>query len=216
MRLRVMLLALLPALPACADDFGGQVERFIKAQFAGSPVTVSVEVRTPAAQWPSCAAPLLALTQSARLWGAVTLSARCGDERRFIQTQVTATGRYLVAARAIRSGQALTAADIKTVRGRLDTLPPRALGDQRRALGAVSLRNIGRGQPLTAPMLRRPWRVKAGQPVQVWVQGEGFNISGNGKAMNNAAAEESVRVRMASGRIVSGTVDENGGVRITL
>ncbi|QHA88987.1 flagellar basal body P-ring formation protein FlgA [Serratia rhizosphaerae] len=216
MRLLLMLLALLSALPVCADDFSDQVERFIQAQFADSPVKVNVEVRTPKAQWPACATPLLALTQSARLWGSVTLSARCGDERRFIQTRVAASGRYLVAARAIRAGQALTAADVKVVRGRLDTLPPRALREARRALGAVSLRHIGRGQPLTIPMLRRPWQVKAGQPVQVRIQGESFTISGNGKAMNNAAVDDSVRVRMASGRIVSGTVDEDGDIRIAL
>lgn len=216
MRLLLILLALLPGLPAYADDLAGQIDRFIQAQFANSPVTVNVEVRTPKAQWPACATPQLALTQSVRLWGAVTLSARCGNERRFIQTQVAATGRYLVAARAIRAGHALTAADVKVMRGRLDTLPPRALSDARRALGAVSLRNIGRAQPLTAPMLRRPWLVKAGQPVQVRVQGESFTISGNGKAMNNAAADDSVRVRMTSGRIVSGHVGEDGEVRITL
>ncbi|POC77778.1 flagellar biosynthesis protein FlgA, partial [Vibrio vulnificus] len=51
---------------------------------------------------------------------------------------------------------------------------------------------------------------------QVNAQGEGFSISGAGKAMNNAAAEDSVRVRMASGQIVSGVVGDDGAIRITL
>ena len=98
----------------------------------------------------------------------------------------------------------------------LDTLPPRALTEAGKALGAVSLRNISPGQPLTLAMLRRAWIIKAGQSVQVNAQGEGFNISGSGKAMNNAAAEDSVRVRMASGQIVSGVVGDDGAIRITL
>ena len=100
--------------------------------------------------------------------------------------------------------------------GRLDTLPPRTLSEAGKALGAVSLRNISPGQPLTLAMLRRAWVVKAGQAVQVTAQGDGFNISGSGKAMNNAATEDSVRVRMASGQIVNGIVGDDGAIRITL
>ncbi|MNC70924.1 Flagella basal body P-ring formation protein FlgA precursor [compost metagenome] len=65
-------------------------------------------------------------------------------------------------------------------------------------------------------MLRRAWAVKAGQTVQVLAQGDGFNISGAGKAMTNAAAEDGVRVRMASGQIVSGIANIDGTIRITL
>jgi flagella basal body P-ring formation protein FlgA len=34
--------------------------------------------------------------------------------------------------------------------------------------------------------------------------------------MNNAAAEDSVRVRMASGKIISGIAEEDGSIRMTL
>jgi flagella basal body P-ring formation protein FlgA len=34
--------------------------------------------------------------------------------------------------------------------------------------------------------------------------------------MNNAATEDSVRVRMASGQIVNGIVGDDGAIRITL
>jgi flagella basal body P-ring formation protein FlgA len=65
-------------------------------------------------------------------------------------------------------------------------------------------------------MLRRAWVIKAGQPVQVFTQGDGFTISGSGKAMNNAATEDSVRVRMASGKIISGIAVDDGVMRIAL
>lgn len=212
----LLFAALLCSLNAHADDLAAQIDSFISSKFSGSPVQVKVLVRTPAAQWPQCEFPQLSLAPNARLWGNISISARCGQERRFIQTQVQVIGNYLVSARSISAGSRLTATDVKLKSGRLDTLAPRTLTDAGKAIGAVSLRNISPGQPLTFAMLRRAWAVKAGQPVQVMVQGTGFNISGAGKAMNNAAAEDSVRVRMASGQIVSGIADDDGTIRISL
>lgn len=208
--------ALLCSLNAHAGDLAAQIDSFVSSQFSGSPVQVKVLVRTPAAQWPQCEFPQLSLAPNARRWGNISISARCGQERRFIQTQVQVIGKYLVSARAIGAGSKLTVADVKLKSGRLDTLPPRTLTEAGKAVGAISLRNISPGQPLTFAMLRRAWVIKAGQPVQVMAQGIGFNISGAGKAMNNAAAQDSVRVRMASGQIVSGIADDDGTIRITL
>ncbi len=215
----LLLIGLLCSLNARADDLATQIESFIQGKFSGEPVQVKVRVRTPPNQWPACELPQLpqlSLPPNARIGGNVSISARCGQERRFIQTQVQVFGRYLVSARGISAGSRLTAADLTLKAGRLDTLPPRALTEASKALGAVSLRNISPGQPLTLAMLRRAWIIKAGQSVQVNAQGEGFSISGAGKAMNNAAAEDSVRVRMASGQIVSGVVGDDGAIRITL
>lgn len=212
----LLLVTLLCSLNARAEDLTAQIDRFISSQFSGSPVQVKVLVRTPAAQWPQCEFPQLSLAPNARRWGNISVSARCGQERRFIQTQVQVIGKYLVSARGISAGSKLTAADIRLKTGRLDTLAPRTLTEAGKALGAVSLRNISPGQPLTFAMLRRAWVIKAGQAVQVSAQGNGFNISGSGKAMNNAATEDSVRVRMASGQIVSGIVGDDGAIRIML
>lgn len=214
----MLLAGLLFSLKVQAGDLASQIDRFIQAQFANNTnvTEVKVHVRTPENQWPQCELPQLSLPQNARRGGNVSVSVRCGQERRFIQTQVQVIGRYLVAAKGIGAGNKITAADIQLKAGRLDTLPPRTLSDSSKAIGAVSLRNISPGQPLGLTMLRRAWVIKAGQPVQVIAQGAGFNISGAGKAMNNAAAEDSVRVRMASGQIVSGIASDDGTIRITL
>lgn len=214
----LLLMGLLLSLNVQAEGLTRQIESFIQAQFASnSNVTdVKVLVRTPASRWPPCESPQLSLAQNSRRWGNVSISARCGQERRFIQVQVQVIGRYLVAARGISAGSKLTADDIALKTGRLDTLPARTLTENAKAIGAVSLRNISPGQPLNPVMLRRAWVIKAGQAVQVIAQGDGFNISGTGKAMNNAAAEDSVRVRMASGQIVNGIVGGDGTIRITL
>lgn len=214
----LLLVGLLIGLNAHAEGLSGQVESFIKSQFASNANVTEVKVllRTPASRWPQCELPQLSLAQNARRWGNISISARCGQERRFIQAQVQVMGRYLVAARGISAGSKLTAEDLKLKTGRLDTLPARTLTEGGKAIGAISLRNISPGQPLNPVMLRRAWAVKAGQAIQVIAQGDGFNISGAGKAMTNAAAEDSVRVRMASGQIVSGIANDDGTIRINL
>ena len=65
-------------------------------------------------------------------------------------------------------------------------------------------------------MMRQPWRVKAGQSVMVIASGQGFNASGEGKALNNAILAQSVRVRMGNGQVVSGKVDADGNILISL
>lgn len=219
MKVKMLLFsALLFSLDLRAEDLAAQIDRFIKTQFANHPevTEVQVQVRTPAHLWPQCEAPQLSVPQRAQHWGNISISARCGQERRFIQAQVQVSGHYLVAARKIAVGSKLTAADIQQKTGRLDTLPPRTLSENGKVIGAISLRNISAGQPLSLAMLRRVWVIQAGQAVQVMAQGTGFNISGAGKAMNNAAAEDNVRVRMVSGQIISGIANNDGSIRITL
>jgi flagella basal body P-ring formation protein FlgA len=68
--------------------------------------------------------------------------------------------------------------------------------------------------PLRASSLRPPNAVSRGRPVQVFTQGEGFTVSGEGQALNDAAPGERVRVRLANGQIVQGIAREDGTVTL--
>ncbi|CCV45854.1 flagella basal body P-ring formation proteinFlgA [Yersinia enterocolitica (type O:5,27) str. YE149/02] len=199
-----------------AADLSVQVNQFFQQQYPDKESQVKVVIKTPQNQWPQCDMPEITLPANARPWGNISLSVRCDGVRRFIQTQVQVSGHYAVAVRQLAAGEKMTLQDIKMKQGRLDTLPPGALLEPNFAQGAVSLRQINAGQPLTRNMLRRLWIIKAGQDVQVLALGEGFNVNSNGKAMNNAAIQDNVRVRMASGQIVNGTVADDGTVHILL
>ncbi len=201
---------------AVAADLSAQVNQFFQQQYPDKDSQVKVVIKTPQSQWPQCEMPEITLPPNARPWGNISLSVRCDGQRRFIQTQVQVSGRYAVAARQLASGVKITPQDIEMKQGRLDTLPLGALLDPHSAQAAVSLRRINAGQPLTRNMMRRLWVIKAGQDVQVLAQGDGFNVNSNGKAMNNAAIQDNVRVRMPSGQIVSGTVAEDGTILIML
>ncbi|WP_240775742.1 flagellar basal body P-ring formation chaperone FlgA [Nissabacter sp. SGAir0207] len=212
------LLGLCLALPSVVAHaaLDSQIAQFFQRQYAQSGMQVTTRMITPAAQWPDCPAPQLALPNSGRSWGMLSVSVRCGTQRRFVQTEVQVSGPYWVAARPIPRGAVLAAGDLRQKRGRLDQLPPRMVQSQPQALGAVALRAINVGQPLTLNMVRRPWQVRAGQEVQVVAAGTGFNVSSAGKAMNNAAIADRVRVRMLSGQVVNGVVAADGSVQLAL
>ncbi|MBA0218949.1 flagellar basal body P-ring formation protein FlgA [Pectobacterium brasiliense] len=201
--------------PVNANDLPAQINQFFASRFQGSTNTVNVVVKSPESQWPQCEAPQITLPGNTKMWGNVSLSVRCGQQRRFIQTEVQVTGNYVTSARLINRGTTLTEKDIRLTKGRLDLLPLRPILTLPGAEGAVVLRDLTPGQVITVAMIRRAWVVKAGQSVQIIAQGEGFTINGEGKAMNNAAAGQAVRVRTANGQIVSGITNEDGIILIS-
>ncbi|TKI08367.1 flagellar basal body P-ring formation protein FlgA [Martelella alba] len=199
-----------------ADTLTGPLTAFMLRQYASPPTSLTVVLKTPAAQLPTCDNPQFMLPSRNRIWGNISVAVTCGARKRYAQVLVKVTGRYLVAARPIADDRLLTAQDIAWRTGRLDMMPSLPLMDVNAAIGSESVRAIGGGQPLTAAMLRRPWRVTIGQPVQVLAQGAGFAVQSAGKAMNNAAVNDDLRVRMESGQIVSGQLLPDGSIHVVL
>ncbi|QDY41621.1 flagellar basal body P-ring formation chaperone FlgA [Candidatus Pantoea soli] len=202
--------------PGYAADLSAQLTQFFQARDPAHAVGMTVVLRTPQAQWPQCDAPQLQLPGNSRQWGNLSIAANCGQERRYLQVQVQVSGQYLVANQQIARGASVSASDFRLETGRLDTLPARALMETDNLADAIALRDIPPGQPVTATMLRQPWRVKAGQNVMVIASGNGFNASSEGRALNNAGATQMVRVRMSNGQVVSGRADADGNILISL
>ncbi|MBW8249556.1 flagellar basal body P-ring formation chaperone FlgA [Enterobacter mori] len=201
---------------AQAENLQAQLTTFFAQQLAGFSDEVSVTVRTPPNLYPSCEQPSFTVTGTTKLWGNVNVLARCANEKRYLQVAVQATGNYVVAAAPIARGSVLQASSVTLKRGRLDQLPPRTMLNINQAQDAVSLRDMAPGQAIQLSMLRKAWRVKAGQQVMVVANGDGFSINSEGKALNNAAVAQNARVRMSSGQVVSGTVDSDGNILINL
>ncbi|GDX06766.1 flagellar basal body P-ring formation chaperone FlgA [Buttiauxella sp. A111] len=209
--------ALLLACPAAlASILDAPLSQFFQQRLAGISDDVTVIVKTPDAQLPPCPLPDFSMPGNSRLWGNVSVMAQCGNDKRYIQAEVQAIGNYVVAAQALPRGSVITESQLQLKHGRLDQLPPRAILDLRQVSSAVTLRDIAPNQPILMSMVRQSWRVKAGQQVQVVAAGEGFSVNSEGKALNNAAVSQNARVRMSSGQIVSGVVDADGNILISL
>lgn len=212
----VALLALLCSPPGMAQDLQAQLHALFAGRLAGVSNNVTVTLRTTTGGMPDCEQPQLSVAGNAKLWGNVSVLARCGNEKRYLQVNVQATGNYVVAVLPIARGSRLTPASVALKRGRLDQLPPRTALEVSQVIEAVSLRDLPPGQPVQQTMIRQAWRVKAGQRVMVVANGDGFSANAEGQALNNAAVAQNVRVRMVSGQVVSGVVAADGNILINL
>ncbi|MDC9588798.1 flagellar basal body P-ring formation chaperone FlgA [Xenorhabdus sp. XENO-10] len=177
---------------------------------------VSVEIKTPEQQWPTCELPEIQPSIGNKNWGNLSIPVTCGQQRRFLQAYINVTGPYLVSKRAINRNAVLTEKDFQVKTGSLDKLPNNIIRNRKAIQNGIAIRNIPAGQFITRNMIRRPWAIKAGQNVVVTVDGHHFQVRYEGKAINNAASFDNIRVRLNSGQVITGKAQENGSVKMVL
>lgn len=177
---------------------------------------VTVTVLTPENKWPNCQTLEILRHAGSRNWGRLSIPIQCDNQRRFLQVDVNVNGKYLVAKNDINRDDALTTSSVSVANGDLEKLPYDVLRDPLLIKNAIALRQISAGKPVTSTMIRRPWSILAGQTVTVFAEGDHFQIRYEGKAINNAVANETIRVRVKSGQVVIGEALENGSVRVPL
>lgn len=168
-------------------------------------------------QLPSCAALAPFLPAGTRAWGQISVGIRCDSPvawTAYQQAHVAVMAEHLVTKQGLRAAQIVGPGDVELRHGDLTALPDNTLTDLSQAIGHHTRYAIAAGVPLRGEMLRIPPAVKQGQSVQVTSVGPGFRVAGEGKALNNAAPGEPVRVRMPNGQVVSGTARAGGGVEI--
>lgn len=192
-------------------------EAYARSQTANLPgqVEVTVAPLDPRTRLARCDSLQPFLTPGAKLWGTGNLGLRCLKPQSwtvYLPVTVKVTGEVVVTAGPVRRGQILTPEDVRLERAELTQLPGDVLTDVQAAVGKTANAAFPAGFPLREDMLRAPLAVTAGQRVRIVFQGEGFNVSSEGKALGNASIGESVQVRSTSGKVMSGVVQERGVV----
>lgn len=198
---------------------GSAIDQFLRAQTAGLPGTVSysvgvIDTRSPP---PACAAPEVFLPPGARLWGKAHVGVRCNAPSNwtiYVPVTVQVHGSYLMAARPLPPGHALTAADVTMASGDLALLPPGVAQDLAQVLGRNTAAPVAAGQPLRADLLRSPVVIQQGQSVRLVARGRGFEVSAEGKALAQAQLGQVVQVRGPSGQTVHGIARHDAVVEI--
>lgn len=194
------------------------IERFLQEQTAGLPGKVSIAIHTPmSGALPPCDAPEPFLPNSAHLWGRLSVGVRCTAPRpwtRYVPVYIGVTASYYVAARAISAGDALTAADFATHEGDLAMLPRSVITSAEQLEGVIAVNSIAAGAPLRRELLRPVTVVQTGQSVRVVVQGPGFVVRTQGKALRSAAIGAKTQIKTPNGQLLSGIVREDGSVEV--
>lgn len=181
-------------------------------------ITRTVTILTPEKQRKAiCAQPKISLSgNDTRLAGNRSVITQCGMERKFLQINIKAEGKWWVATRTLPIGTQIQAADIKQQYGSMDRLPSGLLMDKDEIVGRIATRAINAGQSLQGNQMRKHWVIVAGENVDVLAEGNGFSIKVGGTAMDNAALHQNIRVKTKSGQITTGKVISAGKVSVSV
>lgn len=182
--------------------------RFVQRQTAGfgSRVEVSVDPTDMRQRQSDCQSFEPFLPAGARLYGRVTIAVRCahgGGATLFVPVNVRVFAPALVAARPLAPGQILSAADVRVQE--MEVTQPGLLSDPAQVVGKSLSMGLNPGIPVRSEMLRLQQVIAQGDSVRVQTSGPGFAISAEGTASAHATDGQSVQVRVASGRTLTGT-----------
>jgi flagella basal body P-ring formation protein FlgA len=210
-----------PATPARQDPnlLRAVAEQFLLTQAAGLPGEVSVKVGAvdPRTALAGCPAPEAFLQPGARAWGKTTVGVRCTAPSSwtvFIQAQVNVKADYVAAAVPLAQGQPVEQGQLMLVKGDIAAMPNGIITDMAQAIGRTPTVSLAAGTPLRLDTLRSKPVVQQNQAVRLVLNGNGFSVSSEGRAIGTAGEGQVVQVRTASGTVVSGTAKAGGMVEV--
>lgn len=216
----LLLIMLLAGAQAANASEGAERVRELLARHAATP-GASIEVELPPASMKKlagCASPSVELAgHNPPRWGSVTVRATCaGDSGRpvFVRARVRAQGNYWVLARDIKAGEALHAGLLRRERGDLSRLPRNAVTDPDTLSGRMATRALRQGTILQSHWMKAPALVTRSQTVTLVAEGQGFQVTREGQALDEGGLGDRVRVRLENREVVTGTVSETGTVRL--
>jgi flagella basal body P-ring formation protein FlgA len=195
------------------------VEQFLLTQAAGLPGEVSVKVGAvdPRTALAHCPAPEAFLQPGARAWGKTTVGVRCTAPSAwtiYIQAQVNVKADYVAAAVPLAQGQAVEQGQLVLVKGDIAAMPNGIITDMAQAIGRTPTVSLAAGTPLRLDTLRSKPVVQQNQAVRLVLNGNGFSVSSEGRAIGTAGEGQVVQVRTAAGTVVSGTAKAGGMVEV--
>lgn len=195
-------------------------ENYLQSQSAGLPgrITIKVGAVDPRLSLAACPAPEAFQQPGARPWGKTTVGLRCTAPvwTMFVQAQVSVMADYVTAAVPLAQGQIIDASQLATMQGDIAAMPHGIITDMAQAIGRTPTVSLPAGAPLRLDGLKSKPVVQQNQAVRIVSRGENFSVSGEGKAIGNAAEGQVVQVRTPRGAIISGTARHGGVVEVTL
>jgi flagella basal body P-ring formation protein FlgA len=165
---------------------------------------------------PACPEPRFFLSQGGRTWGNGSLGVRCEGPVKwslYLNFESVLRGPALVATRALPARTIPGTGDLELRLMDYQQDPDKYLREI--PPGSKLLRPLAAGQPVLLGALDRPDVIRAGQKVLVVATGSGFNVAHEGTAIGRAAAGDSIKVKMPSGRIVQGIATREGQVAVS-
>jgi flagella basal body P-ring formation protein FlgA len=197
----------------------GVVEQYLLTQAAGLPgqVTVKVGALDPRTAVAACPAPQAFQQPGARPWGKTTVGVRCtapSNWTLFVQAQVSVQADYVTAALPLAQGQPIEPGQLVLVKGDIAAMPAGIVTDIAQAVGRTPTVSLAAGTPLRLDTLKSKPVVQPNQAVRLVLNGKGFSLTADGKAIGSAGEGQVVQVRTPAGTVVSGMAMAGGTVEV--
>ncbi|MFA6121536.1 MAG: flagellar basal body P-ring formation chaperone FlgA [Sideroxydans sp.] len=190
---------------------------YAKTQTSTLPGKVSIQMSDidPRTALPACDTLEAFTPTGGKMIGKTSIGVRCigkPDWSVFVQAHIKVSADLLVANRPLSQGLVLHADDFSVQSGELGQ--PGILTAPAQAIGKTLKFAIGAGQVLRIDMLRPDFVIKQGQNVKLYVRASGFVIVSEGQAMNDATEGQAVRIKTATGRMLSAYANKNGSAEV--
>jgi flagella basal body P-ring formation protein FlgA len=164
-----------------------------------------------------CSAPLDAKVERAITRGTGTIAVSCSEPtpwRLFVPVRTSNDVQAVVLARNVQPGEVLTAADVTLAPRSSASLPYDYLSDSAQAVGLAMRRTQPAGAVITAATLEAPEVVRRGELVTLTSGSGPISVKSEGIALEPARLKQRLKVRSASGRVIEGTAEGPGQVRV--
>jgi flagella basal body P-ring formation protein FlgA len=207
------------AVAASSGLLEQSLHSFVQARASSLPGKISLELgKFPESKKiNACTRWEIFLPERARLWGQVSLGARCSEgpgQSLYIAARVKIEATAVLAARHIASGQTISADDLQVQKADLGTFPPDVVLHETDVIGRISRTAIAPGRPIQEGLLRQETVIEAGQTVRLILNDGELSVSNEGIAIGSAIRGQSVRVRLPSGRVITGVATGEGRVEV--
>jgi len=218
-RIVLLLAPLLPlnALPASTAPqmqspapVAALAEHFLRTQARDGRGVVSISVQPPRTEHlPACSRlqPLTGAGQALR--SRMTVAIRCMAPSTwtvYVQASVSITGSYYTVKRTLQAGETIRKEDLLRREGDLLKLSRDIVQDPAKAIGHHAAQRIPAGAPIKARNLRSPASIERGRRVRTLARGPGFEVTGEGLALESGPPGSQIQLRSGSGQIITGTV----------
>lgn len=198
---------------ASADSEGVVAVRELLTRHAATPgISIQVEIPESSRQkLADCPRPEVALAgHGPPRWGSLTVRATCDASQQpvFVRARVSAVGDYWVLAQDVQVGTPLAGERLQQRRGDLTQLPGNAITEPKQLSGKVAARPLRAGTILQSHWLKSPALVKRRDRVNLLVEGRGFRIIREGRALDEGGRGDRVRVRLDNRKVMTGIVSD--------
>lgn len=168
----------------------------------------------------SCADVQPYVPPGSQLWGKTRLGLRClsGETKWnvFVPVTIRAWGLAWVLRRDVPAGVVLTQSDGMAAEVDWADEASPVLAESPAWVGQVATRSLRAGQTLRQNMVRAAQVFQAGAQIRVVARGLGFQASADGQALTSGVVGQLVRIKMDSGRVMSGTVLDARTVQVEM